>query len=90
MDLTVKKSEKMWWAKEYTARFCTGVNGEYTLKLGEYENGDNYNFKLNIHLEGLFSDDDSQDITIEGKGIYELSLLGKVFEDIAKNIKSNV
>ena len=90
MDSKVNNNEKMWYAKEYTSKFCTGVNGEYTLKLWDYENGDNYGFKLSIHLEGLFSDDDSQDITIEGKGIYELSLLGEVFEDIAKNIKSNV
>lgn len=90
MDSKVKKNDTVWWAKEYTARFCTGVNGEYTLKLGEYENGDNYVFKLDIGLEGLFNDDFHQKITIDGKGILELSLLGEVFEDIAKNIKSNV
>ena len=90
MNLTVKKSEKPKWAKVYKDSFCTGTNGEYTLKLGEYENGDNYRFKLDIHLEGLFTDNDSQDITIEGNGIYELSLLGEVFDDIAHNINKNV
>lgn len=80
------------WCKHFKNSFGNGSSGNYTINLGNYVNGDEYKFEININLDGLFGNDDGwgeKNINIKGRGILELSLLAEMFDEIAKRINEN-
>ena len=80
---------------EFTKDYATCCLGNTKLKLGQYDDGDGYNFELNIKLDGLFYNDDNskyepKEITLSGNGHQELEVISDMFKDISDIIKENL
>ena len=62
--------------------------GKMSVYLGDYDDGDQYNFNITIDLEGLYKD--YKPIKIKGRGIQELTIISEMFKDISEFIKKNL
>lgn len=67
--------------------------GDASVRLGDYDDGDGYEFDIDIKLQGLFNSGKAwttKNINISGYGIQELKLIAEMFRDISNFIEENV
>lgn len=82
---------------EFTKDYTTCCLGKVKLKLGDWDDGDQYDFDLRIFFEGLFVDENDPKklifgkiINLKGSGHQELEVIAEMFKDISDVIKANL
>lgn len=86
------------YVKQFEKDYWNCSIGKAKVQLGEYDNGDQYNFNIDIYLEGLYENPDNRsfnpfkpvNINIKGRGIEELRLMRDMFKDISEYINENI
>ena len=76
---------------EFKKEYATCCLGDTTVKLGAWDDGDNYCFDINMSFEGLFDDwDGIKKVNLSGRGYQELQVISEMFKDISDIIKANL
>lgn len=76
---------------EFKKDYASCCLGGTKVKLGEWDNGNKYDFDIEMSFEGLFDNCDGvKKVSISGRGHDELLVIATMFKDISDIIKENL